>query len=234
ILLKPLDNALADGDTIYAVIKGVGINNDGNRKSSFTAPSSDGQRAAIEMAIANANLQPAAISYVETHGTATPIGDPIEIEGLSQAFGETSEKQYCAIGSVKSNIGHLTHAAGIAGIIKTCLSLYHKQLFPTVHYKRPNPAIDFADSPFYVNTTLRDWEQEQRIAGVSSFGVGGTNLHLILGEAPVTPNIPSEQPIEPRRTEQLICWSAKSEASIQRYANRLASFLREQPGTELT
>ncbi|WP_257656777.1 polyketide synthase [Parapedobacter lycopersici] len=234
ILLKPLDNALADGDTIYAVIKGIGINNDGNRKSSFTAPSSEGQRAAIEMAIANANLKPAAISYVETHGTATPIGDPIEIEGLSLAFGETPEKQHCAIGSVKSNIGHLTHAAGIAGIIKTCLSLYHKQLFPTLHYRRPNPAINFTDSPFYVNTTLRDWEQEQRIAGVSSFGVGGTNLHLILGEAPATPaNTASEQPVEFRRTEQLICWSAKSEASIQRYADLLTSFLREQPGIEL-
>ena len=156
VLLKSRWAAERDGDTIYAVIKGVGVNNDGGGKGSFTAPNATGQAGAIAFAIADARIDPATISYVEAHGTATPLGDPIEIEGLTQAFGEQTQTQFCAIGSIKSNMGHLTQAAGVAGLIKTVLALYHKQLPPSINFDTPNPVIDFASSPFYVNTKLID------------------------------------------------------------------------------
>ena len=183
VLLKSRRAAERDGDTIYAVIKGVGVNNDGGGKGSFTAPNASGQAGAIAMAIADARIDPATISYVEAHGTATPLGDPIEIDGLTQAFGEQTETQFCAIGSIKSNMGHLTQAAGVAGLIKTVLALHHQQLPPSINFTTPNPVIDFASSPFYVNTKLTDWTDDvtnPRRAGVSSFGVGGTNVHVVL------------------------------------------------------
>ena len=183
VLLKSREDAERDGDTIYAIIKGIGINNDGADKGSFGGPSALGQAGAISMAINDAQIDASTIGYIEAHGTATPLGDPIEIEGLNLAFGAQEQKQLCAIGSVKSNLGHLTAASGVAGLIKTVLSLQHQQIPPSLFYNAANPNIDFAQSPFYVNTTLKSWSTDQkRRAGVSSFGVGGTNVHVILEE----------------------------------------------------
>ncbi|WP_324672448.1 polyketide synthase [Hymenobacter sp. GOD-10R] len=229
VLLKSLEAAKRDGDTIYAVIKGVGVNNDGSNKGSFTAPSAEGQASAIAMAIANAQIEAASISYVEAHGTATPLGDPIEIEGLSMAFGEQSSTQFCAIGSIKSNMGHLTAAAGVTGFIKTVLALHHKQLPPSLGFEKPNPAIDFNNSPFFVNTKLSPWQsQSVRRAGVSSFGVGGTNVHVVLeeGEAESVPTT-SGRPL------QLVTWSAKSDVSRDAYGQRLAEHVRQTPSADL-
>jgi acyl transferase domain-containing protein len=187
VVLKRLEDALKDGDRIYAVIRGVGINNDGAGKASFTAPSVDGQAQAIAMAQAYANFHPESISYIEAHGTGTSLGDPIEIAGLTQAFRlYTDAKQFCAIGCIKSNIGHVVAAAGVAGLIKTALSLYYQKIPPSLNFQTPNPQINFADSPFYVNTQLAEWKKTKtpRRAGVSSFGVGGTNAHIVVEEAP--------------------------------------------------
>jgi len=226
VVLKNRQLAEQDGDTIYAVIKGIGISNDGADKGSFTAPSATGQATAIRMAIDDAQVDPATLSYIEAHGTATPLGDPIEIEGLLLAFGHQEQKQYCTIGSIKSNLGHLTNASGVAGLIKTALALHHRKLLPTVHYTHSNPHINFKDSPFIVNTTLKDWESEQvRRAGVSSFGVGGTNVHVVLEEASVA----ICQPSESHKPVHLISWSAKSEVSAVRYGEQLASFVRQTP-----
>ena len=234
VLLKSRADAERDGDTIYAVIKGIGINNDGGGKGSFTAPSAEGQAGAIAMAIADAQIDPATISYVEAHGTATPLGDPIEIDGLVQAFGEQPEKQYCAIGSIKSNMGHLTQAAGVAGLIKVTLALYHRQIPPSINFSSPNPAIDFANSPFFVNTQLTDWENERtpptwtRRAGVSSFGVGGTNVHIVLEEFANPARI-----TDAGRPVQLVTWSAKSTDSLDAYAQHLAKFAETTPESNL-
>jgi amino acid adenylation domain-containing protein len=222
VLLKNKDEAIRDGDTIIAVIKGIGMSNDGGGKGSFTAPSAEGQAVAISMAINDAEVDAADIGYVETHGTATPLGDPIEIEGLNIAFGDQPKKQYCAIGSVKSNFGHLTTTSGIVGLIKASLALYHKLIPPSINFKKPNPHIDFENSPFFVNTTLKRWEtSKQRIAGVSSFGVGGTNVHLIIAEDESSP----VQAESKSRPEQLICWSAKAEKSLEGYGSKLVDYL---------
>ncbi|SOD19616.1 type I polyketide synthase [Pedobacter xixiisoli] len=218
ILLKSLDKAIADGDFIYGVIKGIGVNNDGGGKGSFTAPSAEGQANTIAMAIHDANINPSEISYIEAHGTATPIGDPIEFEGLSLAFGEQTKTQYCAIGSVKSNFGHLTHAAGIAGIIKTALALTHKQIPASINFKTQNPQINFTESPFFVNKELTKWTNERKIAGVSSFGVGGTNVHLILEAYEL-----EEQKVETNQPV-LVAWSAKTKESNRVYAEKLSQF----------
>ena len=229
VLLKKLEKAKEDGDTIYAVIKGVGVNNDGGEKGSFTAPSATGQAGAIHMAFQDAQVEPSSISYVEAHGTGTPLGDPIEMEGLGIAFGQQKHKQYCAIGSIKSNIGHLTAAAGVAGFIKAVLSLKHQQIPPSLGFKIPNPHIDFANSPFFVNDKLRKWESSgTRRAGVSSFGVGGTNVHAILEEYKVEP-----LPVEKGRKYQLITWSAKSVKSRDAYANRLQELVKNNPAISL-
>ncbi len=234
VLLKLLEAARQDGDTIYALIKGVGVNNDGGGKGSFTAPSAEGQAGAIQMALTDAQVDPATISYVEAHGTATPLGDPIEIEGLKLAFGEVPRNQYCAIGSIKSNMGHLTAAAGVAGFIKTALSLHHRQLPPSLGFTAPNPVIDFAGSPFFVNMSLTEWESKTvRRAGVSSFGVGGTNVHVVLEEY-----VPLLSPADltesaPPRSAQLITWSAKSEASLDTYGSRLAQMPDQQRDSSL-
>ncbi|GAB3768753.1 hypothetical protein GCM10028818_03690 [Spirosoma horti] len=258
VLLKSLEAARRDGDTIYSVIKGVGVNNDGGGKGSFSAPNADGQAGAIAMAITDAAIDPATITYVEAHGTATPLGDPIEIEGLIQAFGELDQKQYCAIGSIKSNMGHLTQAAGVAGFIKTTLALYHRQIPASLNFAKPNPVIDFANSPFFVNTTLRDWtltENESsedearpdgshpRRAGVSSFGVGGTNVHVVLEEFEQEISVSADgQPenavgqianeITPRAA-QLITWSSKTAVSQKAYAHQLAEKLQQDASIEL-
>lgn len=224
VLLKTLDKAVSDGDVIYGLIKGVGVNNDGHLKGSFTAPSSSGQAAAIAMAIADANVDPSTISYVETHGTATPLGDPIEIEGLKLAFGPQSESSFCAIGSVKSNMGHMTAAAGVAGLIKTALAMHHGELPPSINYERPNPNIGFEGSPFFVNEQLRSWDSTgPRRAGVSSFGVGGTNVHLLV-EAYDGPVVSESIPDKPAH---LLTWSAKSLQSLQSYAEQLKAHLSD-------
>ena len=229
VLLKNREAAQRDGDRIYAVIKGVGVNNDGGGKGSFTAPSAEGQAAAIRMAIDEARIDPSTIGYLEAHGTATPLGDPIEMEGLLMAFGPQPRHQYCPIGSIKSNMGHLTQAAGVAGFIKATLALYHKQIPPSLGFERPNPNIDFANSPFFVPTKLTDWASDEvRRAGVSSFGVGGTNVHVVLEEAVNAPEQSGDS-----RPLQLLTWSAKSAKSAKAYAERLADYLQQQPDNPL-
>jgi acyl transferase domain-containing protein len=224
VILKRYRDAVADGDTVYAVIRGIGINNDGSEKASFTAPSVEGQANAIAMAQADASVSPDSISYIETHGTATPLGDPIEVEALSLAFkGGTERKQFCAIGSVKSNFGHLTAAAGVAGLIKTALALKNKVIPASINFSAPNPAIDFGNSPFYVNNVLRTWENSlsPRRAGVSSFGVGGTNVHVVLEEAP------EQLPSGPARSRHLLLFSAKNNERLKEGSEKFRTFFSE-------
>ena len=226
VLLKRLEDAIADGDHIYAIVRGAGINNDGASKVGFTAPSVTGQAAVIEMAHAGADVDPRSISYVECHGTATPLGDPIEIAGLTKAFtAGTADLQFCAIGSVKGNVGHLDAAAGITGLIKTALSLQHGMLPASLHYQRANPQIDFAKTPFYVNASLTPWPAgaTPRRAGVSAFGVGGTNVHVVLEEAPV------QERAAVSSESQLLVLSARSTAALEAARLRLADHLRERP-----
>ena len=231
VVLKRLAEAVADGDEIYAVIKGTALNNDGAQRVSFGAPGVDGQSDVIAMAQEVAGIDPDTISYIEAHGTATPIGDPIEVAALTKAFRRaTQRKQFCALGSVKSNIGHLDAAAGTAGLIKTALALRHGVLPPSLHFERPNPKLDLENSPFFINSTLRDWRPENgtpRRAGVSSFGTGGTNAHLVLEEAPpLTPGGPS-------RSWQLLALSAKTPEALEAATRNLAAHLRAHPDTPL-
>ncbi|HEY9132090.1 MAG TPA: amino acid adenylation domain-containing protein [Dyella sp.] len=230
VLLKRLSDAQRDGDPIYAVIRGAAINNDGGAKASFTAPSSAGQAAVIAMALRNAGVDARSISYVEAHGTATPLGDPIEIEGLTQAYRrDTDDCGYCAIGSVKSNVGHLVMAAGATGVIKAALSLKHALLPPSLHLRATNPKIDFVHSPFVVQAELSPWPvgPGPRRAGVSSFGVGGTNAHVILEEAP------AQEPSEPATGAQLLVLSARSASALAQAAANLADHLAANPALNL-
>ena len=230
VVLRRLDDALADGDRVRAVIKGSAINNDGSLKVSYTAPSVEGQSEVVAAAQAMAGADPETIGYIETHGTATALGDPVEVAALTRVFRErTAKRRFCALGSIKSNFGHLDAAAGIAGLIKTVLALEHRQLPPSLHFVRPNPAIDFAESPFYVNAALADWRSEgaPRRAGVSSFGVGGTNAHVILEEAP--PPAPAAATTRPPRPWQLLVLSARSEPALEAVSDRLAAWLRDPP-----
>jgi acyl transferase domain-containing protein/acyl carrier protein len=222
VALKRLSEALRDGDHVYAVIKGSAVTNDGSAKVSFQAPGVDGQRRAIALAQRAAGVDPRTIGYVEAHGTGTSLGDPIEVEALTQAFRTgTDERQFCALGSVKGNIGHLDAAAGVAGLIKTALSLHHKMLPPSINYETANPEIDFASSPFYVNAESREWEAEGwlRRAGVSSFGLGGTNAHVILEEAPEI------EPSGTSRPYQLLALSARTEAALEAATDNLRAHL---------
>ena len=231
VALKRLSDAQRDGDHIYAVVRGCGVNNDGAAKVGFTAPSVDGQAAAIEMAHANAGVDARSISYVECHGTATPLGDPIEIAGLTKAFqASTSERQFCAVGSVKSNIGHLDAGAGVVGLIKTALALKHGSIPASLHFNSPNPQIDFAATPFYVSSKLSEWPRTggPRRAGVSAFGLGGTNVHVVLEEAPA---------VEARETNsqasELLILSARSESALTAARGNLAAHLRANPQESL-
>lgn len=233
VTLKRLQDAFDDGNQIYAVIRGVGLNNDGADKVSFTAPSVNGQAAAIAEAQANAGFHPETISYIETHGTGTPLGDPIEIEALKQVFqAGTENKNFCAIGSVKSNIGHAVAAAGVAGLIKTALSLKHKTLPPSLFFESPNPRIDFDNSPFYVNSQMTTWDStvHPRRAGVSSFGVGGTNAHVVLEEAPEAPQVDVSHP---SRLWKLFLLSGKTKAVLDQATSDLADFLKAEPSSDL-
>jgi acyl transferase domain-containing protein len=230
VVLKRLNEALADRDHVYAVIKGTALNNDGLQKVGFTAPRVDGQAAVIEAAQRMAGVEPESISYIETHGTGTELGDPIEIAALTRAFRKRTDKRgFCAIGSVKTNIGHTDAAAGVASLIKTALSLYHKELVPSLHFETPNPQIDFENSPFYVNTTLKRWEPEGlvRRAGVSSFGIGGTNAHVILEEAPL------QAQSGPSRRHQLMLLSAKTAEALAEASTEHSRFVREHPDVNL-
>jgi acyl transferase domain-containing protein len=226
-VLKRLTDALSDGDTIRAVIKGSAINNDGSGKIGFTAPSVEGQAEVIAEAQATAGISPDAISYVEAHGTATQLGDPIEVAALAQVFNTASSRPgSCAIGSVKTNIGHLDAAAGVAGLIKTVLSLEHRLIAPSLHFSRPNPRCDLSGTPFYVPQYARPWEAgkngEPRRAAVSSFGIGGTNAHVIVEEAPAAgPSAASRLPA------QVLVLSAKSEVALEAAARRLSDHLAE-------
>lgn len=224
VVLKPLARALADGDTVHAVIRGIAVNNDGAGKAGFTAPSVDGQVEVIATAQALAGINARSIGYMEAHGTATPLGDPIEIAALTQAFGaDTDERAFCRLGSLKANLGHLDAAAGVAGLIKTALVLQRRELPPLVNFKSPNPALQLPNSPFYASAVRSPWESEAgqpRRAGVSSFGIGGTNAHAVLEEAPaLTP-----RPV--RHAPQLLVWSARSATALESATQRLAEHLQ--------
>jgi len=229
VVLRRLEDALAAGDRVRAVIKGSAINNDGSAKVSYNAPRMDGQAKAIRAALLVADVDPDTIGYVEAHGSATPLGDPIEIAALTKVFrASTQRRGFCAIGSVKTNVGHLEAAAGIAGLIKTVLALEHRAIPASLHFHRPNPEIDFESSPFHVNTALREWRSEgPRRAGVSSFGIGGTNAHLILEEAP-PPGASGAS-----RAWQLLCLAAKTREALAEQTDLLAGHLAANPDLDL-
>lgn len=230
VLLKRLSDALADGNEVHAVIRGRAVNNDGGDKASFTAPSMQGQAALVSMALDDAGVEARTIGYVETHGTATPLGDPIEIEGLATAFRVgTPDVGFCRIGSLKSNVGHMVTAAGAAGVIKAALSLSRQQIPASIHFTAPNPVLDLAASPFVVNAALTPWPygDTPRRAGVSSFGVGGTNAHVVLEEAP------APVPSEPASGPQLLVLSARTLAALAQSVGLLADHLQAHPQANL-
>ncbi|MGR3273231.1 type I polyketide synthase [Thalassococcus profundi] len=231
VVLRRLADAIADGDHIWSVIKGTAVNNDGAAKAGYLAPSVDGQAKAVAEAQAVAGVSADTVDYVECHGTGTYLGDPIEVAALSQAFSQTTDKTgFCRIGSVKTNIGHLDTAAGVASLIKTSLALYNRQMPPSLGFEAPNPAIDFAGSPFRVNDRLTDWPRgaQPRRAGVNSLGVGGTNAHAVIEEAPDrAPSQASDWPF------QILTVSGRSKAALDANAKRLAAHLRAHPDQAL-
>ncbi|WPB75854.1 beta-ketoacyl synthase N-terminal-like domain-containing protein [Archangium violaceum] len=231
VVLKLLEDALEDGDTILAVIRGSAVNNDGSHKVGYTAPSVEGQAAVISEALSVADVAADSIGYVEAHGTATPLGDPIEVEALTRAFrSQTQRRGFCALGSVKANIGHLDAAAGIAAFMKAVLVVHHGTLPPSPYFRAPNPRIAFDSSPFYVNVQPRPWASggEPRRAGVSSFGIGGTNVHVVLEQPPPRPE--SEPASRPHHVLPL---SARTESALRAAEARLAEHLRDNPGVPL-
>jgi amino acid adenylation domain-containing protein len=234
VLLKRCEDAIRDGDQIYAVIRGFAANNDGSAKVGYTAPSIEGQSRVIAMAQAAAGVDPETIGYVEAHGTATPLGDPVELAALAQAFGapggkESRKKNYCAVGTAKTNVGHLDIAAGVTGLIHASHIVRHGVFPPTLHYKKPNPKFDLENSPFYVNPRAADWISNSgpRRAGVSAFGVGGTNAHVILEQAPERVADQSSLGVH------LLPVSARSEKALDQATENLAEHLRSNPGTDL-
>jgi iturin family lipopeptide synthetase A len=231
VILKLLEDAVKDRDHIYAVIKSSAVNNDGSMKTGYTAPGTHGQAAVIKTAIYQAGIEPERINYIETHGTGTSIGDVIEIEAMKSAF-NSHKRGICGIGSVKSNFGHLNTAAGMSGFIKTVLVLKHRLIPPTLHFRIPNPKIDFENSPFYVVNKLTEWKSDRYplTAGVSSFGIGGTNFFALLEEAP---QIKSEEVEPPSRPYQLILLSAKTGAALQQATENLVTFLKKNPGINI-
>jgi iturin family lipopeptide synthetase A len=230
VVLKRFGDALNDGDNIRAVIKGSAINNDGAAKVGFTAPSIEGQVQVINEALQMSGVDPETVSYIEAHGTGTSLGDPVEVAALTKAMsGKTTRQGFCAIGSVKTNIGHLDAAAGATGLVKTILMLEQKTLLPTLHFKRPNPKINFADSPFYVQSDLADWTSNgPRRAGVSSFGIGGTNAHVIVEEAP-----PRKRSGDARR-HNLMLLSAKTGSALEKVTDNIIQYLEENKHAELS
>lgn len=227
VALKRIEDAIADNDNIYAVIKGTAINNDGKRKVGYTAPSVEGQAEVISTAHQLAEVDVEDISYVETHGTGTSIGDPIEVEGLKMAF-KTTKKGFCGLGSVKPNIGHLDAAAGVTSFIKTAMILKNKQIPPHIYFENPNLKIDFIDSPFFVNTKLRELnEHKALIAGVSSFGLGGTNCHVVMQEPPIPRTSTSSKKYE------LVTLSAKTETALESMSKNLAEYLKKNSNVNI-
>jgi phthiocerol/phenolphthiocerol synthesis type-I polyketide synthase E len=229
VVLKKADAALRDGDFIHAIIKGSAVNNDGSVKVGYTAPGVNGQAAVVREALANAGVEPHTIGYIETHGTGTALGDPIEVQALAKVFRMANGKRTCGIGSVKTNIGHLDAAAGITGLIKTVLALKNKRIPATLHFEAPNPEIDFESTPFHVVAKLTEWKSPRgpRRAGVSAFGVGGTNAHVVLEEPPEL------ERRQGRRPWQLLMLSARSETALRKSAENLASYLKQAPETEI-
>ncbi len=224
VLLKRLADALADGDTVHAVILGSAINNDGAAKAGYTAPSVESQTEAVAEALVVAQVEPDTIGYVEAHGSGTPLGDPIEVQALTRAFRASTDRQgFCGLGSIKTNIGHADAAAGVAGLIKTVQALKHGQIPPSLHFERPNPALGLEESPFYVSTALRDWPvgAEPRRAGVNSLGIGGTNAHIVLEEAP------PPEPSSPSRPWQLLVLSARTASALDAATANLAGWLED-------
>ncbi|HMA63903.1 MAG TPA: type I polyketide synthase, partial [Chitinispirillaceae bacterium] len=223
VVLKRLQDALQDNDHIYAVIRGSAINNDGSLKAGYTAPGVDGQTDVITSALDIASVNASDVTYVETHGTGTPLGDPVEITALTKAYRHyTNANGFCGIGSVKASIGHLDAAAGIAGLIKTVLALYHKKLPQTVNFSQPNPLLELEKTPFYVVSALKEWivpENSRRIAGVSSLGVGGTNAHIIVEEPPRVQAQPS------KAKYFMFSVSARSQGSLKKIAKVFTSYL---------
>ena len=233
VVLKRLEDAIQDGDTIHAIIKGTATNNDGSMKAGYTAPGVEGQVNVIREALEVAGVDPNTIRYIESHGTGTPLGDPIEIRALSKVYGESRPQTGdCAIGAVKSNLGHLDAAAGVTGLIKTALTLKNKQLVPLANFENPNPGIDFENSPFFITDRLRDFTSNgyPLRAGVSSFGIGGTNAHAILEEAPLRPDL------KEAAAWHILPLSAKTQGSLQRTVNNLLEFLmaEKQPAYRMT
>ncbi|MFY7885824.1 MAG: SDR family NAD(P)-dependent oxidoreductase [Dolichospermum sp.] len=236
ILLKRLSDALADHDHIYAVIRGSAINNDGGQKLGFTAPGGEGQIAAATEALAFASVDANTISFVEAHGTGTPLGDPIEVDALAKVYQGANEGE-CALGSVKTNIGHMQIASGIAGLIKATLALKYRVIPPTLHFQNPNPQINFSQTPFYINNEAISWTTKQdkdeklpRRAGVNSLGIGGVNAHVILEEAP--PIIPQDN--QSKRPYHLLTLSARTEPALKELVSRYIDFLESQPEKDMS
>ncbi len=231
LVLKRLSDALADGDHIHAVVKGTAVNNDGATKVGYTVPTVDGQAAAMADALAVAGVEPGSVSYIEAHATGTAMGDSIELLALSKAYGaRIPSGGRCALGSVKSNIGHCSVAGALSGLIKTVLCMQHGKLVPTLHFERPQPDMNLAGTPFYVNTQVADWVSNgsPRRAAVNATGYGGTNAHVILEESPLRPDSPRP------RGEQLLILSAKTPEALDSAARRLADHLRRRPSINLT
>src|SRR6266699_62583 len=230
VTLKRLAEALQDGDHIYAIIRGSAVNNDGSLRVSYTAPGLEGQAAVIAEALGHAGVAAESISYIEAHGTATPLGDAVELAAMQKAFGlHTHKKQFCAIGSVKPNVGHLDRASGVTGLIKTALALYHQQLPPSLNFERAHEEVDLDNSPFYVNTRLQEWPANgtPRRAGVSSFGLGGTNAHVVLQEAPEREASPAG------RGWHLLLLSARTQSALAQASANLAAHLQAHPELNL-
>jgi len=229
VLLKPLSRAIADGDRIYGVIKGTAVNH-GGKTNGYTVPNPKAQTAVVKTAMKRAGVKAEDFSYIEAHGTGTSLGDPIELTGLKNAF-ESAEKQFCSIGSVKSNIGHCESAAGISGLTKVLLQMQHRQLVPSLHSATLNPNIDFENSPFKVQQELEEWpavNQKARLAGISSFGAGGSNAHIIIEEY-ITPEIEQYSAAGPA----LILLSAKDTSRLKDQVINLKNLVEERPELSL-
>ncbi|MCB0124867.1 MAG: type I polyketide synthase, partial [Caldilineaceae bacterium] len=231
VVLKRLSDALADGDPILAVIRGSAVNQDG-RSSGLSAPSGPSQQEVIQQALRNAGVKPAQVGYIEAHGTGTTLGDPIEIGAINALFGKRADPLW--VGSVKTNFGHLEGAAGIAGLIKLVLSLHHGEIAPHLHFQHPNPYIDWEDSPVQVPTERTPWPGNERIGGISSFGISGTNAHIVLAAAPqAAGETDARTSTESQRSHHLLTLSAKNEAALQELARVYQHYLATQPDTAL-